>query len=691
MKKIFKNIAYLACAALMFNACDLDEVNPSAGDATLSSFDAWSGLQAYSYSCLNDELYTASDWMYGSEGGTDLWLAKSNGTGYRQLFYYEDLTASYNITNKIFKQCYSMITNCNSVINESVNLVDGDQETIDLLVAETKALRALYYSILVANYGPVELVLNSSSAITGEVSLYPKRSSEKDIYDQIIKDLTEAIPVLGVEPYQGNQSRFAKKGAKGLLARVYAQRAGLGDSKYGDGQQYWKLAAETAEELISNAAAYGAHLYEDVADMWADANNRKNKEALLVAEGPDANEPATQFMTVRNKLLAYSSGGAYDDFFNKNHRPNDKGYFYGRHNASNWMPSKYLMYCFNPEWDKRWEYSFYIGWNEWTMVQCGWVGYDKGQMKLDSAKHIAKYGIDPSFIGKTIYPYADCNGIPSTFLGNQFPAKVWPKGDHSGDPANLLTVAPSAAFCGTPGYTETTKAYALPYPIAADDDRINTYFVHEPLDDADERIYPVVVLKYMYDENGYPYGNVEKGSAAATSPYIGNGKTSTSCYPGLNKFNWSYEGVFTSGNLQMKTGNMFIMRMAEVYLLAAEARQMLGDGSKAAEHLNVLRKRAARAGVDESVWKLATATEDDIFDEYAREMCGEFTRWALLKRHNAFEERLAKYNPRAAKTFKKHHYNRPISWDFLSTILNAEEFGDNGYGSTANSGLQGFE
>ena len=91
------------------------------------------------------------------------------------------------------------------------------------------------------------------------------------------------------------------------------------------------------------------------------------------------------------------------------------------------------------------------------------------------------------------------------------------------------------------------------------------------------------------------------------------------------------------------------------------------------------------------MWKLSTATEDDIFDEYARELCGEFTRWALLKRHNAFEERLAKYNYRASLSFKKHHYNRPISYDFLSTILNAEEFGDNGYGTTASSGLQGFE
>ena len=58
------------------------------------------------------------------------------------------------IPKKCGKQCYSMITNCNSVINESTNLNDGDPETIKLLVAESKTLRALYYSILVCHYGP---------------------------------------------------------------------------------------------------------------------------------------------------------------------------------------------------------------------------------------------------------------------------------------------------------------------------------------------------------------------------------------------------------------------------------------------------------------------------------------------------------------------------------------------------------
>ena len=118
---------------------------------------------------------------------------------------------------------------------------------------------------------------------------------------------------------------------------------------------------------------------------------------------------------------------------------------------------------------------------------------------------------------------------------------------------------------------------------------------------------------------------------------------------------------------------------------------MLGQEGVAASYLNPLRKRAAREGVDESVWKLSTATEDDVLDEYAREMCGEFSRWALLKRHNNIKERLERYNKRAAKSFQPHHYNRAISIDFLQTILNAEEYGDNGYGATAASGIDGIE
>ena len=117
-----------------------------------------------------------------------------------------------------------------------------------------------------------------------------------------------------------------------------------------------------------------------------------------------------------------------------------------------------------------------------------------------------------------------------------------------------------------------------------------------------------------------------------------------------------------------------------MYLIAAEANQKLGDGAKAAQYLNALKKRAARSTAAYDAMKLSTATEQDVLDEFAREMCGEFYRFGLLKRHHCLKEQLQKGNIRAYRNFdEKKHYLRPISDLFLNQIENADEYGTNGY------------
>lgn len=662
MKKIINKLAILTCC-IALGSCTLDEYNPSAGDSSLSAFTAWSGLVANCYTPLYSQLFSATDYLAVAETGTDTWLVKQNGNNTMQLFYYENLTTSTNATNKLFKQCYSMIASCNSVINGATELVDGDAEDIKVLAAEAKCLRAYYYSVLVCHFGPVTLNLKDA----GNVDQNPVRNTEAEIYAQIIKDLKEAATDLNVEPYGGNYARCSKKTALGLLARAYAQGAGLGLTE--NGISYWQKAKEVSEDLINNASSYGAYLYTDVADLWADANNRNNKEALFVAAGPrpGTGDAGYYYAEGSNKLFAYTCGnpGACSEFFNKNHKPSDKGYFYGRMNSSLYMPSKYLMDCFNPTWDKRWENTWTYAYSEWSMVQPGWIPYGKSHVTI-TQNMCDKYGINPAFVGEKLYPYADVNAV-STTDGNQYPASVWPKGDHSGNTANLL---------------HPKKVYVVDYPIALDDDRFCIVLTKTPLTEAEKAQckYFVINIDDLYQPDGQPYANA--------IPTIGNGQTNAhQCYPSLNKFNWSYKSVFNGRNLQIKYGDMFIMRMAEVYLIAAEAEQQLGNGAAAAKYLNVLRERAVRDGVDKSTVRLANATEEDIFDEYARELCGEFSRWALLKRHNAFETRLAQYNVRAAQSFKPLNYYRPISEDFLTQIKNREQYGDNGYGTTANSGI----
>lgn len=71
--------------------------------------------------------------------------------------------------------------------------------------------------------------------------------------------------------------------------------------------------------------------------------------------------------------------------------------------------------------------------------------------------------------------------------------------------------------------------------------------------------------------------------------------------------------------------NIMIYRLAETYLIGAEAHMMLGNTAKALEYLNAVRTRANTAPVSE-------IDLQSILDERARELAFEGQRWYTLKR-----------------------------------------------------------
>ena len=656
MKRFLSKITMFAFVSAALFSCSLDEYNPSdtSGGEELKTVEGLMQMAAYCYTPLYGQLFSASDYLSVAETGTDIWLTANDKTNTQQLFYYEGLTTNTNGTNKLFTQAYAMINTCNAVINRADEVTSGDRNTLAVVVGEAKCLRAYYYLVLATQYGNITLTTTESSE---NFIIEPQRSSVEEIYNQIVSDLKDASEALNVSPLNNNYARVSKKTALGLLARAYAQGAGEGLTE--NGVSYWQRAKEVAEDLITNQTAYGAYLYEDVADVWAQANNRDNKEALFVASGPRAGTDSYIYGAyTANKLFTftYCDPNKLSDIYPVSNKQN---YLYGRVNNNLYAPSKYLIDCFDATYDKRWENSFTTAFSLFSMAQVGWRAYDDKAATITLTEALCtKYGIDASFVGQKIYPYTDVDAINvGSNGGNQYVASVWPKGETSGDVTKLETVK---------------NVYANPYPLDKDENRFVVYLSKDNLtaEDKAERGYICINIDDLFDNEG-----------KYVSTFIDAQQTNTyQLFPSLNKFNFNFNGGFNGGNLQCKTGDMFIMRMAEVYLIAAEAEVQLGNGTKAAEYLNVLRKRACRNASDfDAHMKLSTATQNDIFDEYARELCGEFSRWALLKRHKAFETRLAQYNPRAAATFSAKNYLRPISFTFLSQIANANEYGTNGY------------
>lgn len=658
VKLMKTKLLYTAIIAgtLSFSSCELDEYNPTGGDATIESFDAWSGLETYCYSPLAEQLYSVYDFMSVAEGGTDMWLTPGGNPDYaKQLIYYDGLTTNTNGSNKVFKQAYSCIASCNAVINNADNVKGITDYDKRILTAEAKTLRAFYNLLLVTYYGPV--TLSQEDIGKGETNVRPVRNTVEEFYTAIIKDLTEASDELDVQPYGGNYARVCKKTALGLLARAYAQGAGEGLSE--NGVSYWQRAKDVADDIINNASAYNVYLYTDVSDLWAQANNRNNPEALFIVSGRDANDESYNYVNCNNNLFTYTICNPYkcSDIYT---RADNTNYYLGRTNNNTIAPTKYTLSVFDPSWDKRYENTFMTAFGLFSMVDAGWVGpYSACRVKI-TPNLITKYGIGEQYLGQYIYPYVDMATSTSAYGGNQYyPTGVWAKGDHSGDTKNLIK--------------DVKNVYVVDYPVEKDDDRF-AIVLSKDYKSAEEKaksIYFTVNIDDLFDGDQYK-----------TSQF--DGTNSYQLYPSLIKYDWCYNGV-VGNHMQRRNGDMMVMRTAEVYLIAAEACQQLGIPEEAIKYLKPLRDRAARPGTVAP--ELTEVTEETILDEYAREMAGEFCRWALLKRHHKLGERLKLYNSRAARYFNEDiHYNRPISADFLNQIENKDEYGDNGYGTTSSKG-----
>ena len=112
--------------------------------------------------------------------------------------------------------------------------------------------------------------------------------------------------------------------------------------------------------------------------------------------------------------------------------------------------------------------------------------------------------------------------------------------------------------------------------------------------------------------------------------------------------------------------DQYFFRLAEAYLLRAEAYVNKGDKNKAADDINELHKRANA--------KLCTADQmnlDYILDERLRELTCEEKRRLTLSRVGKLAERIKKYNPYFSATYSADNKDYDAHFDLLPIPLSA--------------------
>ena len=129
-------------------------------------------------------------------------------------------------------------------------------------------------------------------------------------------------------------------------------------------------------------------------------------------------------------------------------------------------------------------------------------------------------------------------------------------------------------------------------------------------------------------------------------------------FPGLKK----HKDPGRADRTQFEGGRDYIaMRLADTYLLLAEAQFRQGKMAEATENINVIRRRAAFPGKEaEMEISESDLTFEFITEERERELLGEQSRWLDLKRWGILIERVKMYNPQGAPNIQDFHVLRPI-------------------------------
>jgi starch-binding outer membrane protein, SusD/RagB family len=213
-------------------------------DADYAINGIYSTFQSYEY-------YGARMQYYADVTGDDM---QATGTNKRASAYYMMYTTPDNSYTSLWSLPYQVMRYANNLLSQIDALPVTPTETPrkDDIKGQALALRALALFDVTRVHGTTYLKDNGASlggVIVTEVvtpDFQPARNTVAECYTQIIKDLTDAIPLLKATK---NDGKINKWGAKTLLSRVYLYK--------GDNAN----ALIQAEEAITGALANGYKLW----------------------------------------------------------------------------------------------------------------------------------------------------------------------------------------------------------------------------------------------------------------------------------------------------------------------------------------------------------------------------------------------------------------------------------------------
>lgn len=642
MKMKYISILFLASCGLLATTTgcsDFLEEDPSSIGTAETYFPTEKGFDGAlnaCYSMLRTLHSNRQLWLFGTDQfmQTSGYPTEKNKGTYTNLDVYsnQSLNSENGNIKTLWENAYVGVDRCNRVIQLAETAKVPEAQKV-VKVAEAISLRALYYYYLVEQFGAIPFPLKPYDVLQTE----GRRVSEEDIYKQLIADLEGAVNDLPeTSPQFG---RVTKGMAQMLLSKLYLTRGYKTYAQNGD----FENAAKHADAII-NSGTY--KLLDNFAMVFL-PGNEKNEEVIFSVQytkdkllNGNGNNNHSKFGIAYENVI----GGQRSNYYNRGLRIYNETFHtiecFGVDTLSNPGKSYTVPNLLKPlnefpdnhsyKIDKRFDATF----RRLTMTEV-------------SAFEPRKYGPDK----------------------RKF--QVWAAGEGSG--MVNLTYDPVQININENYWLGTGRDTSMYIP-APDESHL---WPAERFMNVQYGVFPRKL--WFKDKNGPEHKMFEEAYGEVPNSLWFH-MDWLMARPALNKFREPES--FYSDNYGVR--DFFLMRLGEVYLIAAEAYYKAGNSALAAERINTIRQRAC-GGEHYMDIKATDVDIDFILDERTRELVGEEHRWVELKRTGKLKERTLKYNYWANSPFipggkpylEDFHYLRPIPYSWWSLLSNKEEVKQN--------------
>ena len=690
MKKIYSML--FAAAAISFGATScsdfLDEDNKTGETADLA-YNTVSGIDG-----LIQSAYTYTHGWWGKEPslglaemGSDLFYFGYDNKQKSMLKY--DISAEALGSNVADNPCldeywemfYAGVDVCNNALKyvPECSVIDDNKKAAYL--GDAYFLRALYYSQMVAMWGPIPYNAEPINAINNN----PVRVPEAEVYGNILNDLKQAMDNYKKANIMDGKSATADGrayyySAEALYARVALYAASwLGANAVSGYGNLYTEALNAANDVINNS---GAKFYSRFSDTW----NMNNEEATTNTENLFAVHYSNDLNAGRDNCVPYRFSSEGTGNFNSLITRTG----YGRNGGS----ASLLMFVslwnngcddIGPNGQKNNSIFFRMAAGK-TTIKSKSTGKD-----VEVGKYYSPYGRGFTRYLPSLYLWQILDEIKDTdqrYNGTLLTEyRVHP--DLAGNAANYPKMADQTYKTYDEAYAEDGNYFnggviGIQYALMDGNSAEGQALQAEAKDKyrlqfafgGDIPVYtsgdPATALP---TEGGKAKSDVY-GDARYKSEKI-EGRRS---FPGIKKFlDDQYEEDYPTFDISHR--DIMVLRLAEMYLIKAEAE--LATGGDALKTINQLRAARAIAGKDNSI--SGTVTIETILKERAIELCGEYQRWFDLKRTHTLIDHVKKYNAQASGNIALKHYYRPIPLSELESVTNR---GDVAVTQDANGVLQ---